>query len=290
MSKEVILIVADENYVAHAKALMVGCRNEGEWDGDFCIIMPEGCDGSVFVDRGVDVLYVPDTGFMAKFHIFSTYFRKWESVFYMDCDILIQGPIRRAFEQLNNSGAEIICHQEDTAAITSWYTWDKDHNDHQDIYDQLRTEFPLIEERIWNTAWVLFKPAAFADDLVDQLRALQTRFAICNPEGEGGTDQQIIDILLHKRITQVADKLFCYWGMDEPQGRVMSEFRGWDGDETPIMLHYCRWYSPWTKKDATADAYIIRRLKRVCYELYTENLATFDLMFPIKTKDESCEH
>jgi len=287
MSKEVIIIVADNNYIDHAKALMAGCRNEGEWSGDFCIIMPEGCNGAVFTERSVEVLYVPDTGFMAKFHIFSTFFKKWDSAFYLDCDILIQGPIRRAFDQLNQTGEDIICHQEDTPAITSWYTWDKNHNEHQALYDQLRAEFPWIEERIWNTAWVLFKPSEVEDDLVDKLRALQKRFAICNPEGEGGTDQQIIDILLHNRITQVKDKLFCYWGMDEPQSRVMSKYRGWTGDEVPIMLHYCRWYAPWELKDKTADAYTIRRLKgangkpRVCREVYQSNLAAFDDTFPL---------
>ena len=281
MSDSVILIVADDNYIDHAHALMVGCRKEGEWNGDFCIIMPDGCDDSSFLKRGVSVLHVPDTGFMAKFWIFSNYFQRWESVFYLDCDMLIQGPIKRAFDQLERTEAEIICHQEDTPAITSWYTWDKDHNEHQDLYDEIRAEFPWVEERIWNTAWVLFKPAAIEAELVGKLRALQKRFAICNPEGEGGTDQQIIDLLLHKRITQVQDKLFCYWGADEPQSRVMSKFRGWTGDEIPIMLHYCRWYAPWVRKEEVADAYLIRRLKKPCFDLYHENLAAFAATFPL---------
>jgi len=282
VSGEVIILVADDNYVPHAKALMVGCALQGEYRGDYSVIMPEGCDGTDFRARGIDVLNVPDKGFMAKFWIFSDHFRNWNSAFYLDCDMLIQGPIQRAFDQLERTGAEIICHKEDTPALTSWQTWDKRHVEHKPIYDEMLKEFPDFDDRIWNTAWVLFKPAAIEIDVIEKLRALQVRFADCNPEGEGGTDQQIIDLLLHKRITQVRDKLFCYWGMDEPQNRCMSKFRGWTGDEVPIMLHYCRWYAPWIRKDPIADAYAIRRLKRVCYDLYAENLAKFDETFPQK--------
>jgi len=282
MSDNVLILVADDNYVPHAQALMVGCAREGGWDGDYCIIMPEGCDGTDFEKRGIYVLHVPDKGFLAKFHIFSPYFRKWSSAFYLDCDILIQGPIQRAFEQLERTGTDIICDKEDTPAIMSWEIWDKKHTEHQALYDEMQADFPSLCEPIWNTAWVLFKPAAIETDMVDKLHALQTRFAVCNPIEEGGTDQQIIDLLLHNRITHVQEKLFCYWGHDEPQSRVLSRFRGWTGDETPIMLHYCRWYAPWVKKDKTADAYLNRRLKRSCYDIYTENLNSFEEVFPVK--------
>lgn len=280
MSEQVVIFVADAAYLSHVKAAMVGCVRQGSWRGDFCLVVPQALDVSDFVRRGIRVLPVPDSGFAAKFWIFSDFFCQWSACLYLDCDILVQGRLSLVFDQLTQNTATIIAGLEDVSSVQSWQVWDREHEQHREVYAQIESEFPWVYERMFNTSAILFTPQAIETETVQRLRVLQERFAVANPIGYGGTDQQIINLLLHNQMIEVRDKLFCYWGSDEPQSRVLSGYRGWTGQEVPVVLHYTRWYAPWVPKEPGADAYEIRRLSRVCHELYAENLAAFHQEFP----------
>lgn len=280
MSENVIIIVADDNYLPHAKSLMVNCRRQGGWQGDFCIVMPQDADATQIESRGIRIYRVPDKGFMAKFWIFSDFFRKWSNAIYLDCDILIQGALSRLLDALRHRRKPIIAALEDGPALLGWKHWDKKTEEHKALYEELDKLFPHIHERMMNTAVLLFQPEEIPADTVKTLGDLQGQYAAANPVDEGGTDQQIIHLLLYPLVQEVPDKLFCFWGSDEPQSRVESHFRRWIGNEEPVLLHYCRWYAPWIVKTPDQEAYKILRLDRVCHELYAENLTAFEQEFP----------
>ena len=208
----------------------------------------------------------------------------------------MQGPLQPLFDQLTawprethaaNWGKSprkrIIASREDVPVFMGWQVWDKDWEEHTDVYERMAKRFPhvLTADKMWNTAMMLYEPDSIPNDTIEQLRMLQGEFCICNDPELGGTDQQIIDLLLHDHIAQVAEKGWCWHGLDEENARVPSIARGWRGDEVPAILHYGRWYAPWIEKTEDMDAYNAPRLGRVCHEFYTENLAKFDEMFPI---------
>ena len=165
-----------------------------------------------------------------------------------------------------------------------WQVWDKDWQSHTAIYEAMGKRFPHIHtaDKMWSTALLLWEPESIPNDTIEQLRALQEEFKVCNDPEKGGTDEQIIDLLLHNHMAQVGEKGWCFWGLDEENARVPSIARGWRGGEIPVVLHYGRWYAPWIKKKQDMDAYTVPRLNRVCHEFYAENLAKFEEMFPIK--------
>ena len=41
MADSVIVILADDSYLPHAKSLMVNCVRQGNWKGDFCLMLPK---------------------------------------------------------------------------------------------------------------------------------------------------------------------------------------------------------------------------------------------------------
>ena len=140
----------------------------------------------------------------------------------------------------------------------------------------------ILSGRMFNTAMMCWEPVGIGADTIDQLRDLQAEFADCNRAENGGTDQQIIDLLLHGRMQPATDKLWCWWGLDAPHNRVKSEGRGWKGDEVPAVVHLGRWYAPWRYKKPAMDAYSNDRIGDgvVYYEFYQKNLVDFKMVFP----------
>lgn len=291
MSDSVIIIVADDNYEAHAQALMVNCVEQGGWKDDFCVIAPAGARLAGMRNRGIPIHEVSDIGFMAKFCIFDDYFHRWKWAFYVDCDVLVQGDLYRLFEMLKYrppgrwGHRAIWCNHEDNSILASWKHWDGTKvEEHAEMYAEMEKEFPHINERMVCTSYLLFEPASIPPGIPDKLRALQERFADANRVEDGGTDQQIINLLpeLYKQMHEVPDKLFCYWGLDNVDSRVASDYRGYKGGEMPVVLHYCRFYAPWLEKEPNADAYLHLRSGLRCLDIYRTNLALFNERFPLK--------
>ena len=113
MSEQVISFVADESYLPHAKSVMVNCRRQGGWQGDFCLISPGDCDTSDIERRRIHVLHVADASwdFLVKFHAFTPYFRRWQQALCLDLDIMVQGPLQRVFgvaQRLSGIGDEDV--------------------------------------------------------------------------------------------------------------------------------------------------------------------------------------
>lgn len=287
MSENVILIVADDNFLPHAKSLMVNCRREGGWDGDFALIVPNNTDTRAVEGRGIHILRVPARGFLTKFHIFSEYFRKWSAALYLDCDVIVLSDLSPLiqqladYESLDDGHKPIIADAEDAPA---WMVFERAAHglpsERHGTFMQLVQEYQCVLEQFWNTSILLFDPRSIPAGTPERLQAVQDKYQLINNQEEEGTDQQIIHIVLYDHIRKVKRKLFCFWGLDEENARVASDTRGWTGDEIPIILHYARWHTPWIVKTPEMDAYRNGRLDRVCHELYAENLAAFEEVFP----------
>ena len=321
MSDQVIVFVADEKFLQHVMSLAVNCRRQGEFAGDFLLIHPDDLLPVVTFpkfppidlrERGFVTLPVPDRGFLQKFNLFHSFLKRWRQALFLDADCMVQRPLSLIWEQLDaaeplaDGRKPILADREEMPCFQSWQVWDPDHQAHGlkivrnpdtslspiltegSIYHRIAQRFPhVVSERMWNTSMVAWEPASIPDDTVEQLRALQAEFGECNQPEKGGTDQQIIDLLLHQRIRLMPRKLFVYWGLDckpdeHQNSRVASVGRGWDGTEIPAVIHHARWYAAWNKKTPDADAYANDRIGDgvVCYDFYQQNLADFETVFP----------
>ncbi len=119
MSKQAITFVTDDNYLPHAKAFMVNCRNVGKWSGDFCAITPGGSAVTDLRQRGIDVFEAPNAqwDFMTKLWAFTPYFDRWEQVLCIDLDVLVQAELHPVFDQMAKRLPKIICIMEDNTPI-----------------------------------------------------------------------------------------------------------------------------------------------------------------------------
>jgi len=273
--RQVVIFVADSNYVDHVKSLAVNCREHGNYKGDFAVICPTGSDiKKEFEPYGFHILERGSTTFFQKFFVFDEYFKRWDSACYMDCDIIIQDDMQRLFDLLNNDGKYIYMDTEDGSTMLSFWR-DTKANEHKDVYDWMRTNYPHVDSQTFNSSVIVFKPESIPANAPQTLIWIQNQIEKVNSAVEGGTDQQTINLLLAPQCKRIPSKLSTFWGLAEPQNDVVSETRGWVGGEVPVAIHYTRWYAMWNKKTPDADAYLIRKFNMPTFEFYHQNLEKF---------------
>jgi lipopolysaccharide biosynthesis glycosyltransferase len=262
MADDVIILAADREYLRHAQSLMVNCRLQGQWTGDFCMITPEGTDVSSVAGRGVELLSVSDVGFMQKFWMFDGFFRGWRKAIWLDCDVLVHGNLYRLLELVDT--AVMVADRENGSILGSFWR-DTEAGRHLELYYWMFKTFPSIMEKTFNTSCVTFRPKGIPEGTPERLIELQAHVKPANHCDRGGTDQQIINLLLYDYFAPVPDRLCCYWN---------------ETTSNTVVSHYCRWYAPWLEKVSHAHAYSNPVLARPCKDVYEENLSKFDQLFP----------
>lgn len=280
MKDKAIIFVSDDNYINHVKAIAVNCIVQGKYDGDFAVICPVGSAAAQeFRSYGFHVMEVQAEGFMQKFFVFSPFFREYEKCLYLDCDILVQDDLSRLFQLLERDDKVIWCDTEDGDNMRTLPVHNRDEEKHKELYNYVKKEYPAVLKRIFNTAFILFNPNNIPENIPEQLIELAKKLEPINKREDGGSDQQIINLLLWHHIRPVPEKLVGWWGFDEPENHIASEWRGWTGNEKMVALHYSRWYAQWIEKKPQMAAYWNRVLNISCNELYKQNLAVFDKYF-----------
>jgi len=279
MSKRAIILVADNNYIDHAKSLMVNCREQGEWEEDFAVICPTNSEAAAEFKRlKFPVIETSLNGFMQKFQVFNKVFEYWDEVLYLDCDIIVQDNLNRLFDLLKVEDKLWMDTEDGKIIDMFWRDEQKAQNQH--IYDWMANAYPHVyTHQTFNSAFMLFRPASIETGIVERLVNIQEMIHEANNPSKGGTDQQTINILLWHQAKKIPNKLVCFWGLAEPQNDVDSEWRQYKKGDVPVAIHYCRWYGPWINKTPDADAYMIRKLGKPCYDLYQENLSKFQTIF-----------
>lgn len=282
MLRACIVIVTDANYLAHARSLMVNCRREGAWAGDFCLILPSDVDRKYFEDRGIYVLVDDEPTYYKKFSVFNDYFLqqemtkwqtpqdKWDITFYIDCDVLVQAPLEPLLYEYEHGTILAVREPFDLMhAFTNWATPELLKS--PEYLDGARWLWKHYDPNWhqYNTGVMLYQLRTMPANLRNELQLMRERIAPINTHVVKGTDQIIFNLVCQDLFRPVRSRLFCYWYEAGPE---------------TILIHYNSGYSPWIEKAPDMDAYFNERLGRPCYDVYQENLKAFEDTFPITEK------
>ena len=97
MNSKVFVALANKKFIEHSKSLFYSAKVDGEWDGDFVLIVPEEDKGTFdeneFTTHGVKIFYgktLPGNPkpHYYKYYLWTEYFKKWDWIFYCDIDVL----------------------------------------------------------------------------------------------------------------------------------------------------------------------------------------------------------
>lgn len=289
MSDSVFVTVADTAYLPHAKSLFVNAVRQGNWKGEFCLICADDTDTSSIEGRGIDILRVTERRCAMKWRLFDPYFKRWNRLLFLDCDSLVQDDLAKC-EKLAEQFPSIFCDGSQlTTILEDWAHFGRVEGaapeDLMELYERLQARFPHVHDRLYGSSAFYFSPADVASGTLGDILAVQEEFKELNP---GGYDQQVTGLVLHKQLVRASKDYFIWWAFDDPGNRVASEVRGWTGKEEPVALHYWHTFAPWLEKKEDDASRINHRLGRVCLELYRENLAAFETVFPLR-EESGCQ-
>jgi len=108
MKKDLLVTLANYNYLNQAKQLFSSVYHNAGWKGDYMLLSHEIPDEelkwfeshgilvkiceSLRLD-GVDYYYNPVV--LDKFYLFTPEFQKWSNIIFLDCDIIVRGPLEK---------------------------------------------------------------------------------------------------------------------------------------------------------------------------------------------------
>jgi len=261
MDKKVVVLVSDKNYKEHAKSLFVNIKLNGNWDGEYCLITNmEKDDYKEFEDKGIYIKKIETLNpYYVKFSVFDTFFKKWDKIMYLDCDISINSSLSHI---TNLENVDMYCDGEKITIrdmFTMWYDGGLaekingihfNSNMNQESLNDLDSNFD-VQNYCFNSAFMYFNSSLITDTTVNELENLRERFKKINFHVgmSEGTDQPILNLFFLKKWTQIPNKYVSFVG---------------DQDSNTIITHYCRWSAPWRNQD-----YRIR-------ESYANNLNKFE--------------
>jgi len=94
-TQEVVVLVANRNFVQQVQSVIGGLRRVGNWKGDICILSPDIEDDDITAENCFVVNVLQQDIFSAKYNIYHPFFCSWQAVLYLDCDIMIINPINK---------------------------------------------------------------------------------------------------------------------------------------------------------------------------------------------------
>ena len=153
-----VVFVCDENYFRKFQKTLSELRNEGKYLGDVVLIatgrlneayVKKSCQDKRLIITKFPPISVPEgvknvalkpnavTAQMQKFHVFQTFFKQWNYVFYIDVGMHIHSDINKMID-LSEKGT-LLAHSN----CYPTYIWD---HSHEFIDDNSLSYYHLIEE------------------------------------------------------------------------------------------------------------------------------------------------
>jgi len=278
----VLVLVADEAYLPHAKSVFVNAKRQGRWEGDYCLVAPPSVDRKYFENRGINVLVDDQERHYRKFAIVDDFFKKWDIVLYTDCDVLIQKPLEPLLHEVG--WGEILADREMFTlehAFTFWATEeDLKKPERVQVFDWLWKQYDRNRQQ-FNTGVLLYHPRTLIPNARQMLVEMKGKIAPINCHVVNGTDQPIFNLVFYDRFTRIKNDAVCYWNST------------W---KETIITHTCSGYAPWIAKEhkdgsvfnATSepiypDAYWCEHIGLSMHDIYKANLEAFETEFPVKS-------
>ena len=237
-----VILVSDENYLEHSKALFVALKTVGCWEGEYCLIGNGLSTQTIeyFENRGITVInHDKGNSFFAKYNLFDYRFNSmWKKILYFDADFVITGNINKLVTD------KVFTADFENANVKDWFSPELDEDQ-----GKFLNTFPNVKG--FNTGFMAYDTSIINENTCAELHDLQSKLSKVNTHvNEGGTDQPIIN-LYFDQVSQVEGVSFH---RDKKNGDV--------------ALHTCRWEAPW--KD----------FRYVNY--YKNNLSNFENVFSEK--------
>jgi lipopolysaccharide biosynthesis glycosyltransferase len=261
-TQEVVVLVANKNFIQQVRSVIGGLRRVGNWKGDICILSPDIEDDDIAAENCFVVNVLQQDIFSAKYNIYHPFFCSWQAVLYLDCDIMIINPISALLDLSAIDTNPHIYAESDRNDSKNLTLEDYFPSASPEDLLHAKNEFNITTSttQAFNSGVVCFNPKLLGDtkpQLINSLINFRTKYSRLAPAE--WTDQQAQNFCLLNLWNDI-DKYVCYWKL---------YLHGLVELEDVCILHFFRWHYPW-------NVYAIHAPSRKSFKnLYQENLEYF---------------
>ena len=275
MKKNVLVTLADKNYIDQAKQLFASAYLAGGWQGDFLLIAYEISDTDLkwFKDRGIITKSFPqidlninlNTSYsnrtisitFAKFYLFSEYFKQWNRVVFFDSDIIIKKRLNY-LENINGFNAV----RDFTQALSFQFIYDN-----KNILKDILKKYTL-KDVSFNVGVMAFTTDIIKRDSLKNLISMAKKYKNITQIPE----QAIINLYFYKKWNDL--------------GYAYNAYIPIVGKSCPRIIHFIRWpkfekpwekgslfYREWIQNRKKADKIDLKKkTKQIVYDYSLEKL------------------
>jgi len=193
MKKNLLVTVADKNYIDQAKQLFSSAYLNGGWDGDYMLLSYgiEEEDMAWFKKRGVSIYKCNPLSFSihnaqrwpiasyAKLYPFTEYFKNWETIVLFDADIIIRHSLNK-IKQTNGFSSV----RDDKTFIELFVpAYHKIIKEHSELIKEIKRQYDT-KSNSFNGGFFAFDSAVIKPDTFSKLIYLQKRYGIISAAAE----------------------------------------------------------------------------------------------------------
>lgn len=255
--KNLIVTLADKNYLAQAKQLFSSLYFNSGWTDDYMLITHNLDEGSTkwFEDRGIlvyspplisnELIHHQERSFppllLSEFYLFTNYFKQWDTVIFLDSDIIVTGSLDKL---LNCSGFSAM--KIESFTLRNEFTSDKKKIEESGIEKEHDLRSPAF-----NSGVFVIETSIIQEDWFDKLIALHNKYKTIGIYG----DEPILNLFFYKNW----NKISAIYNLDP---NYIKELYGIDSSKFIAPVIHCGWsIKPWNKKSPYYDLWLDNLIK-----------------------------
>jgi hypothetical protein len=238
-----LVTLADRNFIAQAKQLFSSAYWNGGWRGDYLLLAHGDISDeelSWFRSKNIIVFRCEPLGksaigrknhpavVLSKFYLFTSFFKKWRKIVFLDADIIV----RASLERMVANGGFLA---PNATGVNLKKEFSKKRN--PEIFRELRRNYPL-RGCSFNTGVFAFDGADIKDDTFQKILGLYGKFGALNSYGEEGTFN-----LFFRRKWKMLPIVYNAYPqyMDDSYGIKSEHLRA-------VILHFVESEKPWNRE------------------------------------------
>ena len=208
-AKLCVVFVVDRAYYSKFVETCSQLRTVGKYKGDICLIIGDDLNNTNFLQsnfikqHNIIVKYFPNLQFSHEFienqktldreykwfqklfqyhklNLFTTYFKKWDYIFYLDCGITIYSDISPMIALAKKN--TLLAHSDDYPKYERklWYQFDKNKKEYNTLINTYKMDIDYPQTTI-----MLFDTSIIEDDTFDELFKLTNKYPISITNDQG---------------------------------------------------------------------------------------------------------
>jgi lipopolysaccharide biosynthesis glycosyltransferase len=255
VKNNLLVALADENFVDQAKQLFSSVYYNAGWKGDYMLLSAGISESKLewFQKKGILIykcdpisndsigLYKLSPQRLCKFYLFTPEFKKWQNIIFLDADIIVRAPLD---ELTKVKGFAAVYDTYDLRLESQFLRNNSLTKEQEVLYKKLKNSFNL-KEKAFNSGVMAFNTQIIQEDTFSKLNSLFLSYNSIHSNG----DQPTFNLFFCKKWQHLprvyntyANMINAHNSLFKPKGIILHIFGRREGRPWfPENYYYAEW-------------------------------------------------